>query len=170
MTGRATHGTILIVFRILLNAPPLAAADSEMTQEYLTCMDKSKGNTAEMTDCIRAETARQDARLNENYKRLMSKLSAKRKNTARGAARLGQIPGSELQLLFRPRRRHSRASGRQGLFSAGDSRACKRTEKPHAMMNEPKLAVASKKSRLRRSTMPPDCRRGLGQAGTLGCR
>ena len=65
---------------VLLNAPPLAAADSEMTQEYSTCMDKSKGNTAEMTDCIRAETARQDARLNENYKRLMSKLAAKRKN------------------------------------------------------------------------------------------
>ena len=43
-------------------------------------MDKSKGNTAEMTECIRAETARQDARLNENYKRLMSKLAAKRKN------------------------------------------------------------------------------------------
>ena len=80
MTGRATHGTILIVFGFLLNAPPLAAADSEMTQEYSTGMDKSKGNTTEMTECIRAETARQDARLNENYKRLTSKLSAKRKN------------------------------------------------------------------------------------------
>ena len=80
MTGRATHGAILIVFGVLLSAPPLAAADSEMTQEYSTCMDKSKGNTAEMTECIRAETARQDARLNENYKRLMSKLAAKRKN------------------------------------------------------------------------------------------
>ena len=86
-TGRATHGTMLIVFGLLLNMPPLAAADGEMTQEYLTCMDKSNGNTAEMTDCISAETARQDARLNENYKQLMSKLSAKRKNTLQAAQR-----------------------------------------------------------------------------------
>ena len=50
-------------------------------------MDKSNGNTAEMADCISAETARQDARLNENYKRLMSKLSAKRKNTLQVAQR-----------------------------------------------------------------------------------
>jgi uncharacterized protein YecT (DUF1311 family) len=84
-TGRAMHGTTLIVFGLLLNTPPLAAADGEMTQEYLTCMDKSNGNTAEMTDCISAETARQDARLHENYKRLMSKLSAKRKNTLQAA-------------------------------------------------------------------------------------
>jgi hypothetical protein len=35
MTGRATHGAILIVFGFLLNAPPLAAADSEMTQGVL---------------------------------------------------------------------------------------------------------------------------------------
>ena len=58
-TGRAMHGTTLIVFGLLLNTPPLAAADGEMTQEYLTCMDKSNGNTAEMTDCISAETASQ---------------------------------------------------------------------------------------------------------------
>ena len=86
-TGRATLGTILAVFGLLLSTSPLAAADSEMTQEYLTCMDKSNGNTAEMTDCISAETARQDARLNENYKRLMQKLSAKRKNALQAAQR-----------------------------------------------------------------------------------
>jgi len=58
-----------------------------MTQEYLTCMDKSKGVTPEMMDCMSAETARQDARLNENYKRLMSKVSAKRKKTLLEAQR-----------------------------------------------------------------------------------
>jgi uncharacterized protein YecT (DUF1311 family) len=68
-----------IVFGLLLNTPALAAAESEMTQEYVTCMDKSGGVTGEMIDCMSAERARQDARLNENYKRLMSKLSAKRK-------------------------------------------------------------------------------------------
>ena len=86
-TGRATQGTILIVLGLLSNTPPLVAADSDMTQEYLSCMDKSNGNTAAMTDCISAETARQDARLNENYKRLISKVSTKRKNTLLEAQR-----------------------------------------------------------------------------------
>jgi uncharacterized protein YecT (DUF1311 family) len=64
-----------------------AAADNEMSQEYLTCIDKSNGVTSEMLDCISAELMRQDARLNENYKRLMSKLSAKRKEGLREAQR-----------------------------------------------------------------------------------
>jgi hypothetical protein len=33
-----------------------------MTQEYLTCLEKSNGVTAEMINCILAETRRQDAR------------------------------------------------------------------------------------------------------------
>src|SRR3954447_3571791 len=83
----ATHVTILVVIGLLSSTPLLAAADSDMSQEYSGCMDKSNGNTAGMTDCIAAETKRQDARLNENYKRLVSKLSAKRKNTLQGAQR-----------------------------------------------------------------------------------
>jgi uncharacterized protein YecT (DUF1311 family) len=70
---------MLIAFGLLLNAPALAAADSELSQTYSACMDKSKGVTSEMLDCISAEFTRQDDRLNENYKRLMSKLSGKRK-------------------------------------------------------------------------------------------
>src|ERR1700757_3461487 len=77
-TCRTKEG-LLIVLALVLSTPALAAADSDMTQEYLTCMDKSKGVTSEMIDCMSAETARQDARLNENYKRLMSKVSVKRK-------------------------------------------------------------------------------------------
>jgi len=72
---------------LALSTPALAAADSDMTQEYLTCMDKSQGVTAEMIDCMSAETARQDARLNANYKRLMAKVSAKRKKTLLEAQR-----------------------------------------------------------------------------------
>jgi len=83
----ATHVTILVVIGLLLSTLPLAAADSDMSQEYSGCMDKSNGNTAGMTDCIAAETKRQDARLNENYKQLMSKLSAKRRNALREAQR-----------------------------------------------------------------------------------
>ena len=84
---RAAQEGPLIVLALVLSTPALAAADSDMTQEYLTCMDKSKGVTAEMMDCISAETARQDARLNENYKGLMSKVSAKRKKTLLEAQR-----------------------------------------------------------------------------------
>jgi uncharacterized protein YecT (DUF1311 family) len=51
-----------------------------MTQEYLTCLEKSNGVTVEMINCILAETRRQDARLNENYKRLISRLATERKN------------------------------------------------------------------------------------------
>ena len=51
-----------------------------MTQEYATCLGKSNGVTIEMINCILGETRRQDARLNENYKRLISKLPTERKN------------------------------------------------------------------------------------------
>ena len=85
-TCRTKEG-LLIVLALVLSTPALSAADSDMTQEYLTCMDKSKGVTSEMIDCMSAETARQDARLNENYKRLMSKVSAKRKKTLLEAQR-----------------------------------------------------------------------------------
>jgi uncharacterized protein YecT (DUF1311 family) len=85
-TCRTKEG-LLILLALVLSTPALAAADSDMTQEYLTCMDKSKGVTSEMIDCMSAETARQDARLNENYKRLMSKVSAKRKKTLLEAQR-----------------------------------------------------------------------------------
>ena len=80
--GAATSCTkegILIVLALLLSTPALAAAESEMTQEYLTCMDKSGGVTAEMVECTSDEKTRQDAQLNDNYKKLMSKISAKRK-------------------------------------------------------------------------------------------
>src|SRR5262245_18840934 len=56
------------------------AVDREMTQEYSTCLGKSNGVTIEMINCILAETMRQDARLNENYKKLISKLPTERKN------------------------------------------------------------------------------------------
>jgi Lysozyme inhibitor LprI len=63
-----------------LSTPLAAAADREMTEEYSTCLEKSDGLTIEMINCILAETRRQDARLNENYKRLISKLATEGKN------------------------------------------------------------------------------------------
>jgi len=65
------------------------AADREMTQEYSTCLGKTNGATIEMINCILAETMRQDARLNENYKKLISKLPTERKNALVEAQRAG---------------------------------------------------------------------------------
>jgi uncharacterized protein YecT (DUF1311 family) len=70
-----------------LAAGPVGAAERETSKEYAACLDKSGGVTPEMMDCISAETKRQDARLNENYKRLLSKLSANRKKTLTEAQR-----------------------------------------------------------------------------------
>ena len=76
-----TRKVMVIGAAFFLSTPLVAAAaDREMTQEYLTCLEKSNGVTAEMINCILAETRRQDARLNENYKRLISKLATERKN------------------------------------------------------------------------------------------
>jgi uncharacterized protein YecT (DUF1311 family) len=78
---------LLIAFVLLLNTPALAAADNEMSKEYAGCIDRSNGVTSEMLDCISAEFTRQDARLNENYKKLMSKLSTKRRESLLEAQR-----------------------------------------------------------------------------------
>jgi uncharacterized protein YecT (DUF1311 family) len=45
-----------------------------LSREYSACMDKSGGVTANMLDCIGAETKRQDARLNKVYKAVMAQL------------------------------------------------------------------------------------------------
>ena len=65
----------------------LAASETDMSKQYTTCMDKANGVNPDMIDCILAETKQQDARLNENYKRLMSKLSEERKKTLLEAQR-----------------------------------------------------------------------------------
>jgi uncharacterized protein YecT (DUF1311 family) len=49
----------------------LAASETEMSQEYSGCIDKASGATPALIDYALAETKRQDARLNENYKRLI---------------------------------------------------------------------------------------------------
>ena len=77
----------IIGLPLLLSSGPCAAADREMSREYTVCFDKSNGVTAEMINCILAETTRQDARLNENYKNLMSKLSQSRKQALLEAQR-----------------------------------------------------------------------------------
>ena len=65
----------------------LAASETDMSKQYTTCMDKANGVNPDMIDCILAETKQQDARLNENYKRRMSKLSEERKKALLEAQR-----------------------------------------------------------------------------------
>jgi uncharacterized protein YecT (DUF1311 family) len=65
---------------LLLNTSLAAPADRELSQEYSACLEKANGITAEMINCMLAETRRQDARLNENYKKLLSKSATERKN------------------------------------------------------------------------------------------
>src|ERR1700730_7543212 len=79
--GVSTRKAIVMGVAFFWSTLPIAAADTEMTQEYSICLEKSNGVTVEMINCILAETIRQDARLNENYKRLISKLVTERKNT-----------------------------------------------------------------------------------------
>ena len=72
---------IAVIGLVLLLSTSLAApADRELTQEYSACLEKANGITAEAINCMLAETRRQDARLNENYKKLLSKSAAERKN------------------------------------------------------------------------------------------
>ena len=75
-----TRAVVVIGLAIFLSSRPVAAADREVTQAYSTCIAQSNGVTAQMINCMLAETGRQDARLNENYKRLLSKLGTERKN------------------------------------------------------------------------------------------
>jgi uncharacterized protein YecT (DUF1311 family) len=77
----------VIGLSLLLSSGPCVAADREMSREYTACFDKSNGVTAEMINCILAETTRQDARLNESYKKLMSNLPQSRKQALLEAQR-----------------------------------------------------------------------------------
>jgi uncharacterized protein YecT (DUF1311 family) len=85
---RIVVGVILLGTLHLQWSPELwAADDADMSKDYLACMDKSGGVTSQMLDCIGAETERQDAQLNQNYKSLMFKLSKKRKGELQEAQR-----------------------------------------------------------------------------------
>jgi uncharacterized protein YecT (DUF1311 family) len=53
-------------------------AAKDMTKEYLTCVGKAEGVTDKTLDFMSAEFDRQDTRLNDAYKKLISKLSKDR--------------------------------------------------------------------------------------------
>jgi uncharacterized protein YecT (DUF1311 family) len=82
-----THLVVLGVAYFLGTSIAAAENNRELSREYLTCLDKANGVTFSMIDCIVAETSRQDNQLNDNYKRLISKISPKRKETLLSAQR-----------------------------------------------------------------------------------
>ena len=79
--------TLLVLGVAFFGASVAAENARELSQEYSACLDKAKGVTVDMMDCIAAETRRQDTRLNENYKTLSSKVSPRRKRALLDAQR-----------------------------------------------------------------------------------
>src|SRR5262245_5247448 len=81
---------MVICLAVLWNGQLLAAPakDNDLSKEYSDCIDKaSRGATAEMFECNGEELDRQDARLNNTYKKQMSKLSPDRKKALLKAQR-----------------------------------------------------------------------------------
>ena len=87
LISRATK-VMIICLAVLWNGQLLAETDEGLSKEYSDCMDKVKnGTTADMLQCGGEELDRQDARLNDAYKKLMSKLSSDRKKALLKAQR-----------------------------------------------------------------------------------
>ena len=80
---------LLQVALALAAAMPLVshAQDSNLTKQFVACMDKSGGVTMDMIECIGAETQRQDARLNKAYKVLTGSVTPERKKQLQEAQR-----------------------------------------------------------------------------------
>jgi uncharacterized protein YecT (DUF1311 family) len=88
--NRATsaHGiAAAVLVAITLGMSPAVAADREFSKEFDACIEKSGGVTPAVIDCISVELKRQDALLNENYRKLIAPLSTKRKNALLDAQR-----------------------------------------------------------------------------------
>ena len=66
-----------------------AAGQTEprLSPTYETCMNAAAGVTMEMHDCISAEYERQDARLNQTYKAVLTRLSGAQKTSLRDTER-----------------------------------------------------------------------------------
>ena len=77
----------IIICFILLSLATTSFAENIYSDEYSSCIDQSGGNNFEMSECISKEYAIQDKKLNEVYKKLMSKLSDQRKQVLRDAQR-----------------------------------------------------------------------------------
>lgn len=79
---------IVVCLPVFWSSQLLAMTDEDLSKEYSVCIEKaSEGPWADMFECNGDELDRQDARLNDNYKKLMSKLSRDRKKALLEAQR-----------------------------------------------------------------------------------
>ena len=79
LVSRATK-VMIISLAFLWNGQLLAETDEGLSKEYSDCMNKvENGTTSGMLQCGGEELDRQDARLNDAYRKLLSKLSPDRK-------------------------------------------------------------------------------------------
>lgn len=87
LVSRATK-VMIICLAVLWNGQLIAETDDDLSKEYSNCIDKaSRGARAEMFECNGEELDRQETRLNDNYKMLMSKLSRNQKKVLLDAQR-----------------------------------------------------------------------------------
>jgi len=87
LASRASK-VMMVCLVVLWNGQLLAETDDQLSKEYSVCMDKAGGMTGDMIACNGEELDRQDARLNNAYKKLMSsKLSRDRKKALLKAQR-----------------------------------------------------------------------------------
>jgi uncharacterized protein YecT (DUF1311 family) len=85
ISARGAGAAFLIAATFAMS--PVAAADREFSKEFETCLDKARGVTPAMIDCISAELKRQDTLLNQNYRKLMASLQPERKKALQEAQR-----------------------------------------------------------------------------------
>lgn len=75
---------LLTALLLIACAPAFAKG---LSKQYDTCMDAANGVTSSMLDCIGAETKRQDAVLNKNYREVLNAVSPARKQQLIAAQR-----------------------------------------------------------------------------------
>ena len=64
---------------------PVGTKASDFSSEYHQCMEKTRGATSAILDCMALETARQEVRLGEAYKKLAAQLNPERQRQLRDA-------------------------------------------------------------------------------------
>jgi uncharacterized protein YecT (DUF1311 family) len=86
---------VLVLLSVLMlphpaNAAPRSPIEQRYTPDYQRCLntgDAAKGVTLAMLDCMTSEHHRQDARLNQTYAAVMTRLSSARKMVLRVSER-----------------------------------------------------------------------------------
>lgn len=72
----------------LLSLSPLALASNEYSPQFGACMNKAEGVTSAMVECYNEELEKEDARLNNAYKNVMTAFSPENKQKVLTAQRL----------------------------------------------------------------------------------